>query len=152
MSENPRNTVSSISSDYRIISHGDTGGIEWGSLRSILKVSKSQTQKENYYRKNTQNHDGSWPEPSAINVEYCRYQKNKNPQGKIQKLSSPNQDGSETLVFSLNQNSAEDVAHQAAHYLLGNLQAELGITNTVLYADEIMIFALQAGLDVGIRP
>jgi len=141
---------------------------QWGALASDLKAGGPKTQKAYYDLANKQNPDGTWPEPTAQVTDYVYYQRhnaaiaetlgfaedveyNTLP-GKLQRLTSPNPDGSETLVFSLNQYNANDVAHQACHYLLANLQAELGITNTVLYADEIMIFALQYGLNVGNRP
>jgi len=134
-----------------------------GGLASEIKASGPKTQKAYHNLLNKQKPDGTWPEPTTEVTDYLYYQTargqiGENPTsyemdynegtGKIQKLMSINPDGTETLVFSLNQHSAADVSHQAAHYLIPNLLAEMGITNTLLYADEILVVAFQDGLKV----
>jgi hypothetical protein len=154
---------------HRKITHRDTGGIHWNHLASDITSAASKIQKKYYYKINKLSADGTWPEPASDINEYIYTQHHRNTiadpistdydeienyakgTAKLQKLTSLNPDGTETLVFSLNEYKNQDIAHQAAHYLLANLQAELGITNTLLYADEILIISLQHGLNVGIN-
>jgi|GEM_PF-3670579 len=151
---------------YRVTTHRDTGGIQWGGLACQLNAIESETQKEYYYKDYKEQSDRKWPEPPATITQYVYYQTHNGVIGgnydkcdeyntldaKLMKITSPNSDGSETLVFSLNESTTDDIAHIASHHLLGNLQAKLGIQNTFLYVDEIIIFSLQYGINIGNRP